>query len=274
MISVIITAKDAERTIRSTLISLVIALRRQDEVLVLLDGCSDRTDLAVAKVRDSRIKVFSVKESLGRSEGRNFLIQRASGDVISILDADDISLPWRFIVSRNLLKKNDAVFGTALVFGSQLRPLPLIPQLPRSINSSEMSLECLGRNPVVHSSASFRRDIVSQIGMYRDSEAEEYDLWLRMLNAGFRLHRSALPLVLYRFHKNQASQVPGFVDRGRCCPLVIEQQRLLAREFGWEREGLEAIRNKALNKVQAKSFLARLELAGLSNFMSIFKYTK
>lgn len=271
MISVIITAKNAARTIAIAVRSTLIGLGPGDEILVLLDGCTDDTATKVSKISDPRLRIFSVPESLGRSQGRNFLISKAKGELIAILDADDISLPWRFLRSKQLLKKHDAVFSAALVFGLALKPIPLIPQVPRRIASQDMAIECLGRNPLVHSSAMFKSDVIKAIGNYRDSEAEEYDLWLRMINAGYRLHRVALPWVLYRFHKNQASQSPGFVDRGLNCRFVQSEQMNLAESLGITAKNVQGVREEALRLVKNKGLFARLELAGLSNLKSLFQ---
>jgi hypothetical protein len=116
----------------------------------------------------------------------------------------------------------------------------------------------------------FKREIIQVIGNYRASEAEEYDLWLRMINAGYRLYRTASPWVLYRVHTNQASQTPGFVERGSNCSLVQSEQLKLAGTLDLASDNIQEIRSKALAHVSGNGILARLELAGLSNFRSLF----
>jgi len=269
MISVIVIARNAESTIFLALLSLLISLRKCDEVLLLLDACSDSTELKAKRLTDKRIRIFSVSEPLGRSRGRNFLIERARGEIIGVLDADDIALPWRFFLARKLLRNNDAVFGTAIVFGKSLKYIPFLPQPLRTIYPSMMAIECLGRNPIVHSSATFKRSALGDETAYRDSEAEEYDLWLRMLNSGLRLYRSALPVVLYRMHPNQASQQPGFIERGQNCSLVIGEQMNLASKIGLPHESVDEVRRIALERVSQSSILARLEVLGLGGLKNL-----
>jgi hypothetical protein len=117
----------------------------------------------------------------------------------------------------------------------------------------------------------FKREIIESIGAYRDSETEEYDLWLRMINGGYRLHRVALPWVLYRFHKNQASQAPGFIEKGLNCHLVQSEQMKLAEKLGLAATNVHEARAEALSALKRKGFLARLEIAGLSNLKSLFQ---
>jgi len=265
------TAKNASKTIIPAIVSLQVSLQSSDEILILCDGCSDDTEKKARAISDPRIKVFSVSKSLGRSSGRNYLIERSQGDVIGILDADDIALPWRFWIAKRLLKRVDAVFSTAIVFGFSLRPFPILPQVPRRISPDEMAMECLGRNPLVHSSATFKRELLGAELPYRHSEAEEYDLWLRMLNSGARIYRSAAPAVLYRFHPGQASKVEGFVERGKSCKLVQSGQRSLAARMGIAGESIEVLQEQALDAIRAKGFLAKLEVLGWSGIKGFFK---
>lgn len=262
-VSVVMTAKNSARTIRASILSLQLSLRKSDEILIFLDGCTDSTSEIVSRIRDHRLRVFSSIESIGRSKGRNILIEEAQGEIIGVLDSDDIALPWRFWQARRLLRSFDAIFTTAIVFGCQLRPIPLIPQVLRAITPERMPIECLGRNPLVHSSATFKRSILLDIGQYRDSEAEEYDLWLRMLNARYKLYRSPIPAVMYRFHKSQASQAPGFVERGLDCRFVQAEQIKLAKKLGFESKSINELRLEAQRAVRAFSIFAAMEVAGL-----------
>jgi glycosyltransferase involved in cell wall biosynthesis len=266
-ISVIVTARNAEKTIHSTIRSLLLSIAKHDEVLILLDACTDNTGAVVNSFSDSRLKVFENTTGLGRSRGRNFLIDKSDSTFIAICDADDISLPWRFTFSRKLLEKFDAVFGTAIVFGKTLKPLPVIPQIPRKITCEQMPIELLGRNPLVHSTATFKRSLVDEVGYYRESEAEEYDLWLRMINAGNLLYRSARPVTLYRFHPDQASKSPGFVRRGLECPFVIQEQKTLSESLGIVGESIQEIREISRERIKKNGFRARLEVQGLPDFL-------
>lgn len=264
VISAVMAAKNAEKTIGLAIKSLLLALSAQDEVLVMLDGCEDRTEWVVNKIRDPRLRIFSNTVSAGRSAARNSLIARARGEYVAILDADDICLPWRFYLARRLLKRNDAVFGTAIVFGRQLGPLCLIPQVPRRINASEMPLECLARNPLVHSSAIFRVGLVGDRNFYLNSEAEDYELWLRLINAGVRMVRSAIPVVMYRLHPNQVTRTSAYIHGSSECQSLVTQQRVLADKLGYASEELDQVREQVLMTLKRRGPLSYLEVMGLS----------
>jgi len=216
--SVLMAAKNAENTIELAVRSTLLALGSRDELLVYLDGCQDGTELVLRRVKDSRLKVYESPVTVGRSDARNQLSLRAKGDFLAILDADDVSLPWRFWVSRQMLKKSDAIFGSAIFFGALPHRLPLALSYPIRLRPELARLVLTYRNPFIHSSAAFKRNIVTPGDLYRDIVAEEYQLWMRLALQNSRLYRTPIPLIAYRFHAKQISKGPGFFENGEACP--------------------------------------------------------
>jgi glycosyltransferase involved in cell wall biosynthesis len=62
-------------------------------VLVVNDASPDRTETVVRKFEDSRIKYIAHKENRGLPASRNTGMRVASGDLIALLDSDDIFHP-------------------------------------------------------------------------------------------------------------------------------------------------------------------------------------
>jgi glycosyltransferase involved in cell wall biosynthesis len=88
-VSVIVPAYNAEGTIRGTLDSVLAQTFRDLEVIVVDDGSSDATVAEASRIGDDRLEVLSC-EHRGRSAARNRGIERARGDFISFIDADDL----------------------------------------------------------------------------------------------------------------------------------------------------------------------------------------
>ena len=65
-ISVVVAAKNAERTISLCVKSALIGLRNSDEVLVFLDGCTDATGEIVRRINDSRLSVYESVTGVGQ----------------------------------------------------------------------------------------------------------------------------------------------------------------------------------------------------------------
>lgn len=89
IISVIVPAYNAGRTILKTIESVQRQTFSNFELIVINDGSTDRTLELLDTVKDSRLKVFSY-ENGGVSVARNRGIARAIGDFIAFIDPDDL----------------------------------------------------------------------------------------------------------------------------------------------------------------------------------------
>lgn len=216
-ISVIVAAKNAGDTISLCLKSALVGLRKDDELLVFLDGCTDDTPEKVRAIADSRVRVFESKTGVGRSEARNYLINRSAANLVAVLDADDIALPWRFAISRRLLRKFDFVFGSAFLFGDMPLGLGIAISYPVRLSPSMANQTLAYRNPFIHSTAAFRKSSLIGANPYEDVLAEEYLLWLRMANRGRTFFRSRIPLSCYRLHQSQISAQERYTERVETC---------------------------------------------------------
>src|SRR4028119_546862 len=89
IISVIIPAYNAERTIKETIQSVLNQSFQDLELLIINDGSQDSTLDVVESIQDPRIRVFCYLNA-GSSASRNRGIGLAKGEYISFIDADDL----------------------------------------------------------------------------------------------------------------------------------------------------------------------------------------
>lgn len=92
LVSVIIPAYNAERTILETIGSVQQQSFSNFEMIVINDGSSDRTEELLHSVTDERLRIFSY-ENGGVCVARNRGISHATGEFIAFLDADDLWTP-------------------------------------------------------------------------------------------------------------------------------------------------------------------------------------
>ncbi|MCL1474290.1 glycosyltransferase family 2 protein [Argonema antarcticum] len=92
VVSVIIPAYNAEKTILETIQSLQQQTFSDFEAIVINDGSTDSTVELLSKIEDGRLKVFSY-ENGGLPVARNRGIDRATGEYITFIDADDLWTP-------------------------------------------------------------------------------------------------------------------------------------------------------------------------------------
>ena len=90
-ISIIIPAYNEEQNIKILIESLLaqkISDGNLEEIIVVSDGCTDRTVELVKSIHDPRIKLIEYSKRRGMTYGQNNITSKAEADVLIMLDAD------------------------------------------------------------------------------------------------------------------------------------------------------------------------------------------
>ncbi len=186
-VSVVIPAYRAAATIGRALDSVLAQTSAPREVIVVDDGSPDDLDAALARF-DGRVTLIR-KPNGGASSARNTGIERAGGDIIAFLDADDYWEPHKLARQLDLLGRLPEVglVGAGLYLeepgGTARRPDPAIdPTL------FDRVLHLAGPD-AFHAAGMFwtgtvavRRDVLGDARFDESlATAEDRDLWLRLL---------------------------------------------------------------------------------------------
>ncbi len=135
---------------------------RDIEVVVMDDGSTDRTQeyLTWLAKNEPRACVMRSEKNIGRSSARNMGNQKAQGDIICVLDADDISTPNRaeLTVRKFNNSKADFIYGSATVIDCLGRPSYVLA--PDTFNRDRALKEM--QNRIVHSTLAYRREMASK----------------------------------------------------------------------------------------------------------------
>jgi GT2 family glycosyltransferase len=105
LVSVIIPAYNAEKTLLETVQSVLKQTFTDLELIVIDDGSADSTLALLATVKDPRLTVYSY-ENGGLATARNRGIERSSGEFITFIDADDLWTPEKVECQVAALQKN------------------------------------------------------------------------------------------------------------------------------------------------------------------------
>lgn len=180
------------------------------ELLLVDDGSTDRS-IAVARAAcrdDARLRVITLAHG-GVAQARRHALSAAQGEFIANLDADDAMFPERFVRQLSYLEQHPecvAVGSRAVVVNSASRPTGIGVSLftHEEIDGSHMQGHGGG---IWNPTAMIRRDVAQRVGGYLPSShatGEDYDLWLRLAEAG-KLANLRDVLVRYRVHGGNSS---------------------------------------------------------------------
>ena len=206
------------------------------------DASSDSTPQILTHIEDRRLQVVRSDESQGVARGLNLLLSRVDTPLVARMDADDLSLPWRFRYQVAAVKHGaDVVFSTVVAIGDvpgRIRPGP-----PLGISAAAMPLHLLLSNPVAHSSMLARTETLQSADGYHEGvAAEDYELWLRLTGTGSRCVRLAWPSILYRFHTRQVTAAAGWSTFSLSDPQLVTAYNALSRQcLGREAEWYHAL---------------------------------
>lgn len=178
LVSLIISAYNAERTIVRSLESVIRQTYRPLQVVITDDGSSDQTyQLILETVRkweyspagkDLIISVDRFEQNRGSYHARNHGLARARGELITFHDADDVSLDNRIETQVNLQLEKGVALTCCLILRTHLESLPRDPvKLLRGIKQTSVhpgSYCCRAKVGLV--TTMFRRSMIEKLGQY------------------------------------------------------------------------------------------------------------
>ena len=196
-ISVLIPAYNAENSITAAVWSVLNQSFADFELLVCIDGATDKTIDMVAGISDSRLRVMVEGFNKCIAHTRNRLLKEAKGQYIAWLDADDIALPGRLAAQYDYLQSHPE--ADLLAGWAELRNSPL-KKVVTGTHPDYIKTALLFRNPFIQSSVMAKNFFVQEGLLFNSvfDYTEDYDLYLRCLAAG--KHFAVLPrfVVSYR----------------------------------------------------------------------------
>ena len=180
------TCYNAASTIQES-VSSIIAQTFANWELVLVDNCSTDNSLTVVKnLNDDRIKIIALDKNHGRTPALAIALENARAEFVAILDADDISSQDRLQQQFDFLTNNQRIF----VVGSWYRNIDQRGNLINEVRTPTTSVDVMRRmasdNPIVNSSAMFRRQSAQSVGGYNQKYlyAQDFALWLALASIG------------------------------------------------------------------------------------------
>lgn len=161
-----------------------------DEIVLVLDGpVGENLQQVVRQYRERLpLKIVPLPENVGLGKALNQGLQHCRHEWVLRMDTDDICVPNRFALQMSFIGEHadiSLVGGQIAEFehnpqagGSTLRRVPT--------GYGEICRYAVRRNPFNHMAVAYRKSAVAAVGGYcHHLGMEDYNLWLRMLSAGY-----------------------------------------------------------------------------------------
>jgi glycosyltransferase involved in cell wall biosynthesis len=205
-ITVVMSVYNGARFLDEAIHSIRGQTYRNFEFVIVDDGSTDATPEILARhtAEDSRIRVLS-QENRGLVESLHGAFAVATGTYIARMDADDISKPSRLEAQLEFLDSNPGVVlvgGAIEIIDSESRVRKIV-RPPLYPDELRRELREHG-NALAHPAVMFRRQVLEEVGGFRRAYlyAEDYDLWLRMVE---KSDLANLPAILLGYRRHEAA---------------------------------------------------------------------
>ena len=173
---------NGEALLRGAIDGILAQTLKDLELVVVDDGSTDGTRAVLASFDDPRLVRLGHDRNRGLIAALNTGLAATRGDYVARQDADDVSLPERLALQSDFL---DAHADVSVVSSSWFfEPDPGAPPAMRRVETDPLRIAwiLLFSCPVAHASVMFRRDVVTNLGGYREGDlfVEDFGLWGRI----------------------------------------------------------------------------------------------
>lgn len=216
MVSVILPVRNAAPSLPAALACLAGQTLADFEVVAVNDGSDDggaTLDILAARAeRDRRVRVLDLPHG-GIASALTAAVAAARGRYIARMDADDLCHPRRLELEARYLDTHPEIglVSCLAAFGgdrSKARGYLAHLAWANSLRTpGEIRLGIFRESPLPHPTVMFRAGLPERFGGYRNGNfPEDYELWLRWLDAGVAMAKLPRALVTW-------NDTPGRLSR-------------------------------------------------------------
>lgn len=176
--------------------------------IIIVDDASDDDTQKICKEMSQLDNIKTVRNVKNSKlpKTRNVGVKKAKGNLIICLDADD-AIPENYINEnyKTIIQENaDVSYNNSQCFGTSQKLF--------NWSTDPMVMK---KEPVVHCAAMFKKEIWNKLGGF-DNEMtngfEDYDFWLRALQAGYKFVKNEKT---YLFYRQTYSNMSNSINRSK-----------------------------------------------------------
>jgi glycosyltransferase involved in cell wall biosynthesis len=213
-ISVLMSVHNGAKYLKESIKSILNQTFSDFEFIIVNDASTDNSLEIIKSFSDSRIVILNNPENLGLTKSLNIGLKQASGKYIARLDADDLSFPDRLEKQLSFMEKNIDIS----LIGSWAKIIDNKGQFIKNNYSSSDSnflkfQISFIKNPLIHSSIFFKKEILKEIKQYDENfiYAQDFSFYSKVIK---RYKISVIPqtLIEYRNHAEAISHIPNKLE--------------------------------------------------------------
>lgn len=164
-----------------------------NEIILVLDGpISEELSQCVTKwqqIIGKPLKVIPLSQNVGLGKALNKGLEHCSNEWVFRMDTDDICKPDRFEKQIQFIKENPEVVlfsGQILEFNENPSDADTLKYVPTE--HTDIVKFAQKRSPFNHMTVAYKKSVIDAVGGYQHHLfMEDYNLWLRVIGAGYRV---------------------------------------------------------------------------------------
>lgn len=201
-ISVLMPVRDARDTVEAAIASVQAQTIPDWELVIVDDGSRDGTVELLRQIAALEPRLILIEqEPQGIVIALNRGLASCRGEFVARMDADDGMSNQRLDLQSAFLAANRdfGLVSCRIRFGgTEAGYAAHVDWINSLMNPDEVSLRRFVESPVAHPSVMFRRELIERHGGYRNGPfPEDYELWLRWLEAGVRFGKVDAELMVW-----------------------------------------------------------------------------
>lgn len=186
------------------------------EIVLVLDGpiggeltaCVQKWQL---KIGDC-LKIIQLSQNVGLGKALNEGLKHCSNEWVFRMDTDDICTPDRFEKQIKFIKRNPEVVlcsGQIMEFDQHISDADVLKAVP--IGYEKIKQFAQKKCPFNHMTVAYKRDVILALGGYQHHLfMEDYNLWLRVIAAGYKVDNHPDVLLYARVGNGMHARRKGF----------------------------------------------------------------
>jgi glycosyltransferase involved in cell wall biosynthesis len=206
--------KESPSNLEECFRSLINQTLKAAEIILVKDGILTPELENVINLWHNNLPLIVVgyEENRGIAYALNYGLEFVSCELVARVDTDDICLSDRFEKQISYFEKNKNIVllsGYISEFNEQPNDIISIRKVP--VGHLEIIKYLKKRNAFNHMAVMFRKSAIRVVGSYQEINGfEDYDLWIRLVQAGYKVDNLSEILVYARIGNDMISRRTGF----------------------------------------------------------------